>query len=76
MLDTERMSNNLDEKTGDTVRILRPPPRVTTDPIGRNVWLGGVEPLELALEDRANSDPYNSAEVTGHSLLPVASLDS
>jgi hypothetical protein len=70
------MSNNFEDQTGDTVRILRPPPRVTTDPLGRNVWLGDIEPLELALEDAANSDPYNSAEVTGHSLLPVGDLDS
>ena len=60
------MSNNLKDKSGDTVRILRPPPRVFTDSCGRNVWIGGVEPLELALEHPTNTDPYNSAEVAGH----------
>ncbi|MGB5332979.1 MAG: hypothetical protein WBM80_03435 [Woeseiaceae bacterium] len=40
---------------------------------GRNVWIGGVEPIELALEDPTNTDPYNSAEVTGH-LFAVGGL--
>lgn len=57
------MSDNLENKSGDTIRILRPPPRVFTDPVGHNVWMGGVEPLELALEQRVNTDPYNNAEV-------------
>lgn len=61
------------DKCGDTVRILRPPPRVFTDLSGRNVWIGGVEPIELALEDPTNTDPYNSAEVTGH-LFAVGGL--
>jgi hypothetical protein len=69
------MSNNLKDKSGDTVRILRPPPRVFTDSCGRNVWMGGIEPLELAIEHPENTDPYNSAEVVGHLLFPFGSLD-
>lgn len=57
------MSRNFKEKTGDTVRILRPPPRVFTDDTGRNIWLGDVEPLELELEQPAKTDPYNTAEL-------------
>ena len=63
------MSDNLDHRTGDTVRILRPPPRVFTELNGRNVWMGDVEPLELALDEPVNTDPYNNVEVTRHSLL-------
>lgn len=65
------MSDNLDQRTGDTVRILRPPPRVFTELNGRSVWMGDVEPLELALEVPVNTDPYNNVEVTRHSLLPT-----
>ena len=57
------MSEKLEKKTGDTVRILRPPPRVYTDVIGCNVWMGDVDPVELALEENPSHDPYNSAEV-------------
>ena len=57
------MSELLEEKAGDTVRILRPPPRVFTDALGHNVWMGEVEPLELELEQMSISDPYNSAEI-------------
>ena len=63
------MSENLKEETGDTVRILRPPPRVFTDYAGRNVWMGDVEPLELSLDDPTSTDPYNSVEVTRYSLV-------
>ncbi|MBT8078254.1 MAG: hypothetical protein KJO31_06735 [Gammaproteobacteria bacterium] len=56
------MSDLLKEKSGDTVRIPRPPARVFTDPLGRNVWMGDVEPLELELEQPVNTDPYNSAD--------------
>jgi len=54
------MSNKSENQCGDTVRLLRPPPRVTTDECGRNVWMGEVEVLELELAPAANSDPYNS----------------
>ena len=57
------MSNDFEDKPEDTVRILRPPPRVFTDMLGRNVWMGDVEPVELGLEIEVNTDPYNSAEV-------------
>lgn len=63
------MSEKLEKKTGDTVRILRPPPRVYTDLTGRNVWMGEVEPLELAIDDTDSTDPYNSVEITGHALI-------
>ena len=42
------------------MRIFRPPPRVYTDPLGQNVWMGEVEPLELELEERVPTDPYDS----------------
>jgi hypothetical protein len=69
------MDSELKDKSGDTVRILRPPPRVYTDPLGRNVWMGDVEPLELALDPPAATDPYNTAEVVGHIPFPSARRD-
>jgi len=66
VLEKERMNPNLKEKAGDTVRILRPPPRVFTDPVGQNVWMGDIEPLELELENFVNTDPYNSADAHKH----------
>ena len=47
---------------GDTVRIRRPP-KVTTDELGHNVWMSGVEPLEdaLELEPSPGFDPYDTA---------------
>ena len=56
----ERMSSHYKDDLDDTVRILRPPPRVFTDALGRNVWMGEIEPLELELEQPAVDDPYNS----------------
>ena len=58
---SERMSESRNDGPGDTVRLLRPPPRVFTDPCGHNVWMGEVEVLELELEPASNTDPYNSA---------------
>ena len=55
------MSSHYKNQTGDTVRILRPPPRVFTDDLGHNVWMGDVEPLDLELEQAAANDPYNNA---------------
>jgi len=55
------MNQNLKAKSGDTVRMLMPPPRVFTDPLGRNVWMGEVEALELEMGREVISDPYNSA---------------
>lgn len=58
----ERMSD-LQKKTYDeTVRLLRPPPRVFTDHCGRSVWMGEVEVLDLELVQVESTDPYNSAE--------------
>ncbi len=47
---------------GDTIRIRRPP-KVTTDALGHNVWMSGVDPvaLELESEDSAGVDPYDTA---------------
>jgi hypothetical protein len=63
VLDIERISMNLKDKLGDTVRVLRPPPRVFTDHCGQSVWMGKIEPLELELEHPVITDPYNSAKV-------------
>lgn len=63
------MNSNLTERPGDTVRLLRPPPRVVTETPGQNVWIGGVDALELDFEleleleiDEPDYDPYNSAK--------------
>ena len=63
------MDSNLTEDPGDTLRLLRPPPRVFTVTRGQNVWLGGVEPIELDFElelelevEEPTHDPYNSAQ--------------
>ncbi len=54
------MEHSESQHIGDTVRIRRPP-RVFTDPLGRNVWMGGVDPCDLDLErdPAGSSDPYN-----------------
>ncbi len=57
------MSDFQKDESGDTVRLLRPPPRVFTDPSGHSVWMGEVEVLELELEEPANTDPYNTADL-------------
>jgi len=49
------------QDVADTVRIVRPPPRVYTDPLGQNIWMGDVEPLELEIEETASTDPYDNA---------------
>ena len=48
-------------RIGDTIRIRRPPPRVFTNPLGRNVWMGEVAPCELELEPPVGTDPYDNA---------------
>ncbi len=48
--------------SSDTVRLLRPPPRVFTDQCGHNVWMGEVETLELELEQSVRTDPYNNVD--------------
>lgn len=65
------MNNEVNIESGDTVRILRPPPRVYTNPLGRNIWMGDVEPLELALDNPPNTDPYNTVEAGGHPSFPT-----
>jgi hypothetical protein len=56
------MKQQISNRIGDTVRIQRPPPKVFTDPIGRNIWMSGVEHCELELEGDtdAASNPYDS----------------
>lgn len=49
--------------SGDTVRLLRPPPRVFTDPCCHNVWMGEVEVIKLEPVQTVNTDPYNSVNV-------------
>lgn len=58
------MNSKLEDRSGDTVRLLRPPPRVFTDPKGHNVWMGEIEVLELEPVKMVNTDPYNSAIVS------------
>lgn len=60
----ERMSNELEDRSGDTVRLRRPPPRVYTDPMGNNVWMGEIEVIELEPVKVVNTDPYNTAIVS------------
>ena len=45
----------------DTIRIQRPPPRVFTNTLGQNIWMGEVEPCELELENPVRTNPYDSA---------------
>lgn len=56
------MKQESSNRIGDTVRIQRPPPRVFTDQIGRNIWMSGVEhcELELEAETESASNPYDS----------------
>ena len=54
------MHTEMNNNTGDTIRIRRPA-RITTDEIGRNTWMGDVDPLPLELVVEENNDPYNSA---------------
>lgn len=55
-------SKNLD----DTVRILRPPPKVFTDERGRTFWMCGVDPCELTLDVDwgFSTDPYDKGCVS------------
>ncbi|MDJ0908292.1 MAG: hypothetical protein QNI99_03795 [Woeseiaceae bacterium] len=59
------MDGSKRKQTGDTVRIKRPPPKVFTDELGRNVWMSGVEPCRLELESDGSLefDPYNSGVI-------------
>lgn len=56
------MNSKLHDGSGDTVRLLRPPPRVFTDPLGHNVWMGEVEVLKLEHVKVVSTDPYNTAD--------------
>ncbi len=56
------MSDERNDGYGDTVRLLRPPPRVFTDDCGNNVWMGDIEVIDLELVEAANTDPYNTAD--------------
>lgn len=55
------MNTDTTDNTDDTVRLLRPPPKVFTKPRGQTVWMGDVDGLELELaESTPEYDPYNS----------------
>lgn len=58
-VDNPSMDYSTTNPPGDTVRIRRPA-RVTTDELGHNVWMGGVDPLLLDLDADVATDPYNS----------------
>ncbi|MEL7187622.1 MAG: hypothetical protein AAFN50_14500 [Pseudomonadota bacterium] len=48
--------------TGDTVKLLRPPPRVFTETKGQTVWMGEIQALDLEIEpDPQKTDPYNNS---------------
>lgn len=64
VLERERMSDKSENRSGDTVRLLRPPPRVFTDQCGRNVWMGDIEVIDLEAVQVVNTDPYNSAKAS------------
>ena len=51
-----------DGQIGDTIRIRRPP-RVFTNPLGQNIWMGEVEPCEFELEAPVSTNPYDTAQV-------------
>ena len=56
------MNNDSPKDLRDTVRLLRPPPRVYTEARGQTVWMGEVEVLDFELEgETTQCDPYNSA---------------
>lgn len=54
------MSLKTQDNSGDTVRLLRPAPRVFTDPRGNSVWMGEVEVVDFELVRAVATDPYNS----------------
>ncbi len=55
------MKTPVNNHIGDTVRIQRPPPKVFTTELGKNVWMSGIEHCELELEQESgtSTDPYN-----------------
>ena len=55
------MPNEPTENHGDTVKLLRPPPRVFTQPRGQNTWMGEVDDFDLELVEDTQCDPYNNA---------------
>jgi hypothetical protein len=54
------MDTSTENHIGNTVRIRRPP-RVLTDALGRNTWMGGIEPCDLNIEFTVSTDAYNRA---------------
>ena len=62
------MNSETKDRSGDTVRLLRPPPRVFTDEKGNNVWMGEIEVLELEPVQVVNTDPYNTASFSALQL--------
>ena len=61
MSDKQPTPPDLTDQIGDTIRIRRPP-RVFTNDLGKNVWMGDVDPceLELELDNQASTNPYDS----------------
>ncbi|MGB5346605.1 MAG: hypothetical protein WBN23_10610 [Woeseia sp.] len=57
------MSSKFEDRSGDTVRLRRPAPRVFTDPTGRSIWMGEVELLEIDLVQAVATDPYNNTNL-------------
>ncbi|MGB5739168.1 MAG: hypothetical protein WBM54_07460 [Woeseia sp.] len=57
------MSSKFEDRSGDTVRLRRPAPRVFTDPTGRSIWMGEVELLEIDLVQAVATDPYNTTNL-------------
>lgn len=56
------MGNSKTNHIGDTIRIRRPP-RVVTDELGRNTWMGDIESYDLELERAVNTNPYDSSDL-------------
>lgn len=58
-VDTHSMDNAVTNNIGDTISIRRPP-RVVTDELGHNSWMGEVDAYEFQLETIENFNPYDS----------------
>jgi len=64
------MDDLLTASIDDTVRILRPPPKVYTDELGRNIWMSGV-----AYKDSGGFHTFKDAtvELDATSVLSIIS---
>lgn len=68
------MNWKLIESSDDTVRILRPPPKVYTDELGHNIWMSGVDPIALEVSGEAgiSTDPYNNGLAFTSEVWPAS----